>query len=885
MKKLAVLGVALAMAAGASANTYYSVKGSNGALSKILKWHDAATGEETSATPAANDGNTWILLDCANLNQSCSWPDTSFCWGSDGTVSGVSEGRHTPVFNNSASATLRYEVPHCTVYGCEIVNNNGTSTLYLSGDYTFKHVDGQDIAFKCNGSGTNIRPIVLDENFKATGDDDVTLKFTCRTKASDGISLSLRGDFAAFRGSYDVTKFDYVSDPGCCVLKLESPTAMGDPASAKTDAVTLHNMAKLAIGPSVAQSATRGITLALEDGEKAYIGTVGGTANDAVTVTAPICGSTGTLVKNDLGTVMLAGSVEATNVEVAEGALVLESSGTFSENLTVTVRSGAKLIQHKPLPNLVVMCDEGGVWEKDFSQLVVNYNPETDACTPLDLTTEDVSNVTLRLSDAMRLPFSAEKSLEVVKLPLDTELTVEDVVDGTVKTFGLPQTWFELDERGDCQMLVLHARPVVVSVRAFEDADGGLNAPSADAANYPWSDGPGMFEDRDYLLQHTLSRFGSASFGGHSLTVAPLTADGLECRLRYVKTDAGEAEESRMDKAFVYPGTTFRGNSAELKTSRVYGDLTLMGELCGESGTTFLTRQAGNGNVMRMDVRAALKGVGTARLALHQSGVYEVELSGGNDNFQGCLMAVGHQNCREGKEMRLHFGQTRQLGGAPEEFVFNALELRNYSLLQARHSVTLETANRGIYVNGNGGFLVGMDVTDKTSPVELTVNEPIRVNGNLYKTGAGMLRLGGTVSFGEDGQGAGANFFVREGAVSVLSDSAVAGLACTFSNDTTIVLSPSDAVTNGFFGAVATVDAADRVNVTFPAPPVGVRSFRAPICTVPESNVDLTSAFNVIPPSRFYAVELAKTEVEIDGVTYVRYEVNYVKSGAVLILR
>ena len=846
MKKLAVLGVALAMAAGASANTYYSVKGSNGALSKILKWHDAATGEETSATPAANDGHIWVLAGAATLNfanTDTTLPDTTWYWGSDGQTLPIDACIYSQWFGTGSTTTTNetrhFTVPHCTVFGCEIVNNmgSGTSTLYLSGDYTFKHVDGQDISFKCNGSSQNVRPIVLDENFKATSGQDVTLQFSSRVQVMDayGVWTSLRGDFGDFKGGYDVSVYTY---NGLGTLKLESPTAMGDPTSAKTDAVTLHKQTKLAIGPSVVQSATRGITLSLAAGEKAYIGTIGGTASDAVTVTAPIYGSTGTLVKNDLGTVTLAGSVEATNIEVAGGTLVLGEMGLFPAGLAVTVKSGAKLVQRKHVKGLTVVCEDGGVWEKDIQQVVI-YDASSDACEPLDFEDRDPESPLLRLSAMMNLPFSAEKALDVMKLPMTTKMKAEDFVDATEKTFGLPQTWFELEERDDCQMLVLHARPVVVSVRAFADADGGLNAPSADAADFPWSDGPGMFEDRDYLLQHTLNRFGSASFEGHSLTVAPPTADELECRLRYVKTDAGEAEESRMDKAFVYPGTTFRGNSAELKTSRVYGDLTLMGELCGESGTTFLTRQAGNGNVMRMDVRAALKGVGTARLALHQSGVYEVELSGGNDNFQGCLMAVGHESCREGKEMRLHFGKANQLGGAMEAFVFNALELRNYTLLRPRHSVTLEAANRGIYVNGNGGFLVDMDVTNTTQPVELTVNEPIRVNGTLYKQGAGTLTLGSAVTFGADGAGTSANFVVRAGTVKLLPEAQVAGLNCTFADGTELSVDPT--MNQGFRGSFA-VEGSLRVSLAAQPKGKGV-SFRIPICTVPVGSADLTNCF------------------------------------------
>ena len=189
--------------------------------------------------------------------------------------------------------------------------------------------------------------------------------------------------------------------------------------------------------------------------------------------------------------------------------------------------------------------------------------------------------------------------------------------------------------------------------------------------------------------------------------------------------------------------------------------------------------------------------------------------------------------------MRLHFGKASQLGGAMEAFVFNALELRNYSLLRPRHSVVLEATNRGIYVNGNGGFLVDMDVTNTTQPVELTVNEPIRVNGTLYKQGAGTLTLGSVVTFGADGAETAADFIVRAGTVKLLPGAQVRGLNCTFADGTKLSLDP--AATEGFCGNFA-VEGSLAVSLSAQPKGKGV-SFKVPICTVPAGTADLTGKF------------------------------------------
>ena len=75
------------------------------------------------------------------------------------------------------------------------------------------------------------------------------------------------------------------------------------------------------------------------------------------------------------------------------------------------------------------------------------------------------------------------------------------------------------------------------------------------------------------------------------------------------------------------------------------------------------------------------------------------------------------------------------LGGPLDAFRYDALELSYFSCLRPLTSMTLDTANRGIFVNWYGRFLV-------ESNLVFHVNERLTMGGTLEKIGAGTVWLG-----------------------------------------------------------------------------------------------------------------------------------------------
>ena len=133
-----------------------------------------------------------------------------------------------------------------------------------------------------------------------------------------------------------------------------------------------------------------------------------------------------------------------------------------------------------------------------------------------------------------------------------------------------------------------------------------------------------------------------------------------------------------------------------------------------------------------------------------------IELTADNSAFTGRIR-VGEDYIRvesedfdtpnEDYHMRLIVSDGKALGGMREEFAFDALALEHYSRLAVRDDVVLAAGlKRGVSIGDHASFWVPAAKT-------LTVNQPLNLCGELTKTGAGTLELGGTaMTFGADGK-------------------------------------------------------------------------------------------------------------------------------------
>ena len=779
----------------------------------------------------------------------------------------------------------------CNDVGTLFLNGNWTvasgATWRLGANAVAKNME-RDVCLLCaNKNGGN--PGTL------TGDSDSVIRYSYAMPTNDVVGgiveskFSVRaGDASAFKGKYVIAdrpskKIDGGYYYGRTRVVFASLTAFGDPSSVKADALTLGNEAYLELQGAVNQTDSRGITIN---------NTRGGVFADSGAswmLSAPVvCEANAKFAKIGEGTVILSGRQTGLGaVEVAEGTLVLDEFGTFPADLTVVVSNGATLVQHKHIPNISVDVKDGGTYTRDILY-TIPYAVAENETEPLDFR-DGVPPLplSLHLSDRIDIDYFAAHDyatnrLEVAKLPSDTTATGDDFADVTEKTLGLPRTYFEIEDKGTYKALILVAKPVVTSMRGFKNADGGVNADTAVDAPFPGSDGNPAHTGADYLLTHSLQHAGSSVFRGDSLTITN------DVQLRLV----GNEMNSRLDKTSLYKGLKVYPNSGDLADAKLSGDLTLMGEFGSTQSVDsvmFRTGRAGAGKIMRLDLAAELKGVGSAYLSLNDvctnsaPQMLELEISGLNTNYCGIFVAYGgsvrnqgvNKAADETNHMDVVIGDARNLGGPLPEFTYNALQFDRYSMLKVKNDVTLDTENRGIYVtSGKGGFVTPDDTT-------LTIKEKLTLNGSFYKHGTGTLALGGDL----DLQNASAKCFVREGAIKVLSDAAVAGLGMTFSDDTAILLDPDAEIVNGFTGNIATVNPGETIALHLESQPADGRSrFSIPICTVPTENGDISGMFTAEKIHR-YDVQIVKTPVEVDSVACTRYSVCYTHNGFAIMVR
>ncbi len=148
---------------------------------------------------------------------------------------------------------------------------------------------------------------------------------------------------------------------------------------------------------------------------------------------------------------------------------------------------------------------------------------------------------------------------------------------------------------------------------------------------------------------------------------------------------------------------------------------------------------------------------------------------------EGRLVAVGEKT-----------PQRIRLGGPLEEFRADALELADYSVLEARNDIDLNVAGRGVTITGNAGMAAPENAT-------LAISNDITWKGALAKIGAGTLALGGKaiIPSGET-----ASLAVGEGFLEVRSTNAVDGVAVTFASGAHLLVDPTATGDVATYGAV-----------------------------------------------------------------------------------
>ena len=172
------------------------------------------------------------------------------------------------------------------------------------------------------------------------------------------------------------------------------------------------------------------------------------------------------------------------------------------------------------------------------------------------------------------------------------------------------------------------------------------------------------------------------------------------------------------------------------------------------------------------------------------------ELSGLNTNYVGrfALRYGGTDSVSDSTVEVLRFADARNLGGSPASFVFDAVSLKDNSVLwdigSGRSSVA---ANRGLYVCGENTLTVDDGAT-------LELSAAVTLDGALAKNGSGRLVLGGAARFGATSDcdpAADANEInVAEGILGVAHAEALNGVAVSFASGTSLEIPYSDSTSD-----------------------------------------------------------------------------------------
>ena len=670
--------------------------------------------------------------------------------------------------------------------------------------------------------------------------------------------IALTGNNNGFKGKIRVSKFGH--------LALGHANAAGDPATVRADAIELAANSRLAVQTGITPNAARGISITGAGAQiHARTYSKAGVADcTSFTLPMPITGSYGFTKMGD-GTVTLSGAYTAGDIVVTNGTLVLDKTASFPRGQKVTIHDGATLVQKVYIPAIDIDCKAGGTYTKEYS-FDVPYNASTGVSTPLDLT-DGLEETPLRiaLSEPIALPFYTTNRIDLAQVP--STATVDDFIDATPRKYGLPNASFEIEDRAGVKTLVLVATPVVVSVCAFPFKDPFLGLVLA-VTN--WSNSAVAAPGYDYLVTNKVDGMCSVvngntlTFKGDSVTFGT----GSSPNLRTVVSEVGNA--------IVYPNITFRPNNgafgaftfSETSSMRIVDD--------GSANcVNFETAWANSAQrEMCVKLNLPLSGNGRVMLRSDNSLARNIEISGDNSSFTGQLRVttVSSSSPTADNHTLCHVADAASLGGPLDAFMPDALYINQYAQIIPQKSFTFNAANRGVFVE-NGGFCV-------SNGVMLTIQQPLRVNGTLYKDGAGTLALGGAVSFGANGTTVGSKnaFRVREGAVKALADEAVAGFAATFSDGTKIMLDPAVALANGFTGTVA-IEGGATVTVDVE----GLESWAVvtlPICTV----ADDTLAFALAAKKGFRA-EIVKESVTLNATACTRYSAKYAPAGFTVLFR
>lgn len=634
---------------------------------------------------------------------------------------------------------------------------------------------------------------------------------------------------------------------------------------------------------------------------------------------------------NVVGTLVVTGSGRL-NLIGEQAALTVTNA--FSQTGTLTLDASQKpVIAAGTYPLLTLSADASGTLATDDITVVpptsatlaltvvksaksvsvlatgaIAYDAENNVTVPADFTSmsaEEWASVSkpfaFRLSDSIRLPFSATNRLPVMTFAASVGVCTTDFVDQTGKTQDLPFTWVETATVGDVTTVYQVARPVIAA-QAIPGHTGNYFMMEESGM---WSDGELPHGGADYLVSGFSSLLdieGSSATGGRRDVIFPgetLTIDG-DCQF------AINATSLKANFRFYRMGT---GNNAGLWGYSA-GDAILNGSIyVAADNTAFNIRPYVEKEEYGLTVESDIAGTGNVLLqnSWSASSFSNFKLYGDNSALTGELSFKGNYRSDVARfcDVRVSVTNVTALGGPMAAEDRKGLQFNFIPQLIVKESMTFDTLNRHLYAIGGFRLMTEEGVTfalknplyvhSYRHPVYVPVYDRFCA---IEKTGPGVFALGAKIvpSNGNQQQSAAdcTNNLVRvwEGGVQPLAADVFDNVLLDFRDGTEIVVDPSNPATGAYgLRALDCVPsfASDAKVRLVPADAATVTDGETvAYLTVPAATPDLSGTLTVSKirtNGGRLAATLVKENVEVSGKPCTRYSVRYERRGLALIVR
>lgn len=605
--------------------------------------------------------------------------------------------------------------------------------------------------FNIYANDTNVSTTHWKFSSSISGDVGTALKFYYwwENRANYSSEFVLAGDNSAYRGKYIVDGIN-------AWLCLADAKAMGENVPLP-DAIILQNGGGVggARGTSASVESQRGITVE-STGGTFYAG-----RRAAFELSVPVVG-TGAVRVIGGGKFVFNGDYQAGDITVAPGTTFLLGKNANLHGATVTYEGGKT--EEFWLPDVDI------VEELDLSETT---DPTIVFCNDNELKsgTFKLTGVCatwplrLKIADGLVRP-TADTQFAILQIPTSLKVVTAEDFYFANRTPYSQRHWVVTE--GDNQIVYLEF-PKVLTASGEGFQWGGGSLPDR------WTDG-----STTYLYGQSESRGASL----YDPNVAYLNTLSVQQRVALPTPFCGTDYRYSLSLS---PTVRFCNNFAwkvnserEIADLRLYGNtylypnngnMTISGGLitvcADETSPAEVVAYVGQDN-RRAEIKSKLAGDGVLRVGADDNTTANgacVALQGDNSLFLGTLV---HDTRNTGFTSILEISNDNSLGGNLAKPTPNAVRLSGAgNSLRATANIAISAVNRGLSIGP--GYVIEV-AQDKT----LTIESPLRVAGQIVKTGKGIL------SFSRNLEGEGdAELVVRDGLFLVSPGNAPSGLKLT----------------------------------------------------------------------------------------------------------